>query len=141
MQGGAADLANVASPKKSRFLQEFEEAAASLPVSPSASVPVSPFHSPAAPGASIHPVAALPAPLLALNWVSLGLSARAAHDALQQLSFTLARCTVQHTVASPAQDLISSPDDVLDEVGTLLSQVHTPFMPPSLLPSSAEWCP
>ena len=119
MQGGAADPANVGSPRKSRFLQDFEEAAASLPVSPSASAAVSPFHSPAVLRASKHPAAALPAPLLAVNWVSLGLTARAAHDKLLQLSFTLARCAVQRTVPSPAQGVMNFPDHVLDEVGTL----------------------
>ena len=37
------------SPKKSLFLQEFEQAAASLPVSPTPSLPMSPAHSLAAP--------------------------------------------------------------------------------------------
>ena len=38
-------LHSVASPRKSRFLQDFEEAAASLPVSPSSLLPISPAQS------------------------------------------------------------------------------------------------
>ena len=125
LQGGAADPAGVASPRKSRFLQEFEEAAASLPVSPTASAPLSPFHSPAARGGtSSSPAAALPAPFLALHWVGLGLHARAAHEKLQQLSVTLARCLVQRRVVAPAQGLASAPDQIQDEVGTLLLPSH-----------------
>lgn len=121
LQGGAADLATVATPRKSRFLQDFEEAAASLPVSPSASLPDSPTHKDPAPEATINPAAAIPAPFLALHWVSLGLHARAAHDKLQQLSVTLARCAVQRTVLSPAQDSASPPTQIPDEVNTICS--------------------
>ena len=38
-------LHSIVSPRKSRFLQDFEEAAASLPVSPSSSLPISPAQS------------------------------------------------------------------------------------------------
>ena len=38
-------LHSIVSPRKSRFLQDFEEAAASLPVSPSSSLPMSPAQS------------------------------------------------------------------------------------------------
>ena len=121
MEGGAADLASVATSRKSRFFQDFEEAAASLPVSPSASLPASPVHRVPAARAPINPAAAMPAPFLALRWVSLGLHARAAHDKLQQLSVTLARCAVQRSVPSPAQDPVSPPTPILDEVRTVYS--------------------
>ena len=38
-------LHSIVSPRKSRFLQDFEDAAASLPVSPSSSLPISPAQS------------------------------------------------------------------------------------------------
>ena len=44
-QHGLVSLHGIASPRKSRFLQDFEEAAASLPVSPSSSLPISPAQS------------------------------------------------------------------------------------------------
>ena len=116
MQGGAAELASVATPRKPRFFQDFEKAAASLPVSPSASLPASPVHRAPAARAPINPAAAMPAPFVALRWVGLGLHARAAHNKLQQLSVTLARCAVQCTVPSPAQDPVSLPFPILDEV-------------------------
>ena len=119
MQGGAADLASVASPRKSSYLQDFEEAAASLPVSPSSSVPFSPSHSPASQESSADPAAGLPAPFLTLKWIGLGLQAYAVHDKLQQLTLTLVRCAVQRALLAPADDPVSSPDHGVDEVNNL----------------------
>lgn len=137
MQEAAVHLSEVAPPRKSQFLQEFEEAAASLPVSPSASLPISPVSSLPLPKSRLD----LPAPLLALEWKSLGMHAHAADDKLQQLSFTLASCIVQRTVAPRTEEPSSPSQQVLEEVSTIVLASFLPcciawqLRPPSRLSS------
>jgi len=116
LQEAAGHLSGIVPPRKSHFLQEFEEAAASLPISPSASLPISPVSSLPLLKSRLD----LPAPLLALEWKGLGVHAHAADDKLQQLSFTLASCIVQRTVAPRTEEPSSPSQQVLEEVSTVL---------------------
>ncbi len=61
----------------------------------------------------------LPAPLLALDWKGLSVHARATDDRLQQLDISVARCAVQRTVHSTAEDLQEPSKHVAEEVSFL----------------------
>lgn len=61
---------------------------------------------------------ALPAPLLALDWKSLSVRARAADDRLQQLDISVAMCAVQRTVHATAEDSQEPSKHAVEEAST-----------------------